>query len=232
MIGITLLLAALGITGLLAVVLVVVVRSKLRERQTLAEANRPAAPASPAVEARAAPRKPALVPWLVISAVAVGLLTLVGGGLLRGCQAIGQVQTRERDRWACQRSMQGVAQWFYSDWEQRKALPPPGAVPVDAYVNCPRGNAFKYVGGTDIRLGGRRVLVVELGAHDVGGGDGQRHAIVADPKFLASGQTCAEYQAASNGGSAGYVSADTFFEIRSLSEGEYSSIRQAVESAP
>jgi len=232
MIGIVLLLAALGITGLLAAVLVVVVRSRLRERAELAEANRPSVPASRAVEALAAPRKPALVPWLVISAVAVGLLTLAGGGLLRGCQAIGQAQTRERDRWECQRSMQGLSRWFYTDWEQRKVLPPSGAVPVDAYVNCPRGNAFKYVGGADIRLGGRRVLVVELGAHEVAGGDGERQAIVGDPKFLASGQTCAEYQAAFNGGNAGYVSADSFFEVRSLSEDEYASIRLAVESAP
>jgi hypothetical protein len=234
MIGPLLLLAALGVAGLLGAILVVVIRAKLRERQGLARAVRPGSPDPQSAEASAAPRKPPLVPWLVVSAIVVAVVTLAGGMLLRSCQAIGEGNARERDRGTCRSSLEGLAQWLYADWEQRKALPPASAVPAESAVRCPLGNRFKYLGERTIPLGNERLLVIETGAHPVRGGGLDRHAIVADPKFLAAGKTGAEYQAAAGGGggNSGYAYYGLFFKVRALSEVEYSTVSQAVEEVP
>lgn len=228
MMVIVLLLAALGITGLLAAILVVVVRARLREREELARANQPSVPGPEAVADVGAPRKPPLVPWLVASGIAVVVLTLVGGMVLRSCQAVGERRARARDLASCGALTQNLAQWFHADWEQRKALPPAAEVPTDMWGRCPAGHRFKYLGGTEVLLSKEeRVLVVETDAHEVPGGF-QRWAILADPKLLASGQTTAQFLAATSP----KFSSWQFFSSRTLSEAEYETVRAAVEAAP
>jgi hypothetical protein len=232
MIVIVLLLAALGVIGLLAAILVVVIRARLREREELARANQPSGPGPQNTAAAAgAPRKPPLAPWLVASGIFVVVVTLVGGMVLRSCHAVGERRARERELANCGALLQNLAQWFHADWDQRKALPPAAEVPTDLWGRCPAGHRYKYVGGGEISLGKEeRVLVVETDAHEVPGGF-QRWAIVADVKFLASGQTSAEYSSAT-GGNTSYRYYGMFFNARTLSEAEYETIRQAVEAAP
>ncbi|HOX07795.1 MAG TPA: hypothetical protein PK280_15450 [Planctomycetota bacterium] len=237
MIGIVLLLAALSVAGVLGVVLVVLVRAKLREREELARASGEGEGQKGAPQpAAGAPRKPAFVPWVVVSGVLLVLATLIGGLLLRSCQAIGEDRARKNEKHVCRAAMDGLASWFFTDWESRKALPPAGDVPLGTYAaRCPRGHRFRYLGGSEVLFGNERVLVVETGTHDFGDGDRKRHAIVADRKFLAAGKTGQEYEAAGQGNSSGgrgYSYYGEFFRVITLDEYDYGTIRQAVEEAP
>jgi len=241
MIGVLLLLAALAVTGVLAAVLVVVIRAGLREREALARMNRPSQPTPPGVEAAAgSPRKPALVPWLVVSGIALVLLTFMGSLLLRSSQAIGERRVRELNQSACLMSTGELARWFAADWDQRKALPPAGAVPVDSGVRCPLGHRFKYVGEGQVMLGPVRVLAVEVEPHE----SGVRHAVGVLQDFVEAGKTISEHQQSAQGSSApaptptpvpdwtiNYNSHGPF-GFRALHEAEYQAIRQAVEEAP
>jgi hypothetical protein len=235
MIGILLLLAALAVTGVLAAVLVVVIRAGLREREALARMNGPSVPTPQANEA-GRPRKPALVPWLVVSGIALVLLTFMGSLLLRSCQAIGERRVSELNQSACLTSTGELARWFAADWDQRKALPPAGAVPVDSSVRCPLGHRFKYVGEGQVMLGQVRVLVVEIEPHE----SGVRHAVGVAQKFVEAGKTGSEYQQSfpdahlnpAPGWNAGGYRVVSPFGSKPLSEGEYQAIRQAVEDVP
>jgi hypothetical protein len=250
-IGILLLLAALGVTAVLAFILLAAVRARLRERAEAERAVKPEPPAAPPVRIAipgqpeqpappppppaAGPKKPAFTPWAVASGIIVVLVTLMGGLILKSCEAIGARALEQRRQQECWNSLTALAQWFENDWETRKALPPADMVPVSMAI-CPEGNRFKSLGGRKLLLGNARVLVVETEPHR---NAGVRHAVVVEQKFLDAGKTVAEYQSAGGAptprsypvGPGGYRAyyGRGYFQLMQLSEAQYETIRKDVE---
>jgi len=232
MIGIVLLLAAAGVVALLAVILVTAVGARLRERAKSAPAAESAAhPES------AKPRKPPLVPWLVLSGVLGLVALLISIGWLKGCQAIGEAKRQSESEGRCRMTLQTAAGQFGSYWDRNKALPADGSALL-GQAWCPLKHRFLYTGNHKVLLGSQRVIAVEDAPH---GSDG-RHAIVVEQAFLDAGKTAQEYDNATSGatgtattsygGGRYYYGGGGHFHVTSLSDAQYEQVSRALESAP
>ncbi len=221
MIGIVLLLVALGVSVVLALVFITAARAKMKEREQLALASG----AAPEELAEVSRHRPPLVGWLACSGVALILLTGTATLLVKGCSSMGRSIQQSQNLQQCNHSLMMMAEWFGPYWDKNKRLPQPGEVPVSA-IDCPAGNDFRYVGHRKIVMSGARLLLVELQPHH----DGNRHALVVNEEFLKKRQTVAQASGVKTTGSpGGWLPNSNYFRVRTLSETEYEHIYAAVE---
>lgn len=226
--GIVLLLSAAGVTAVLAAVLVAVVGAKLRERRGSAEPAAPAAGAAAPAQAQA-PRKPALLPWLAATGALAAVAALVSIGMLKGCQAIGDLNRKAAEQFRCQAALQAAAQQLAAYWDRNKALPPDGTG-VLAAADCPPNHRLLYLGGRKALLGSLRVLVVEEAPHEE---DGEHNAVVVEQSFIDAGKTAAEVEQAANasGNSSNYGWNNRHFQVQQLTPGQFEAVREAPPEA-
>jgi len=236
MIGWVLLFVAVGLSVVLVTVFLGAVRAKALEREELMRQG--GADEEELEEARR--HRPAVKGWLVCSGVVLVLVTVVCGVWIKGCQMMGRSIQDSRDLASCRDSLGGQADWVGVYWDKHRKLPgieqyPPGC------VECPAGNDFVYTGHRKVLLGTQRVIIVELQPHR----NGQRHALVAEQKFIEarkaiSSPTRVPIPAPAGAPASGAVMAPVWggwrpyaqwFKTRTLSESEYERIRPAVERA-
>jgi hypothetical protein len=221
LIGVVLLLAALGVSVVLALVFVAAARSRMKEREQLLVESA----ADPEELEEARKHRPPLTGWLACSGIALVLVTGTVGLLVKSCSSIGRSMQQARDVAQCNQSLTMMAEWFGPYWDKNKKLPTPADVPLSG-IDCPAGNDFRYVGHRKIVMSGARLLLVELQPHH----NGERHALVVGEEFLKKRQTVA--QASGTGqqaGLGGWSPNSRYFRVRTISEAEYESIYAAVE---
>ena len=220
-IGVVMILAALGVTAVLGLVLAAAVLTKMRERQELA----PASSVDEVDSSAGKKHRPALIPWLVVSGVLLVLLTAFCGLWFHGCALLGKKKTHLEQQYACQRSVSMLGIVFAEDWDSNKKLPAPEVVSL-AGLACPRGNGFRYVGHRKVVIGNLRVIVVELEPHP----GGVHQALVADERFIRARKTTADFQASGADAQMSWRGNALYFFPMDLTSYQYDSIREQVES--
>jgi hypothetical protein len=224
MMGLVLLLAALGVSVVLVVVFMGLVRAKMAEREDLLRDG--GADEQELVEARK--HRPAIKGWMTCSAVVLVVLTALGTLWFKGCQLMGEAWEQSNHLEVCRESVAAQADWLGQYWDQHKKLPKPEEAPVSA-IDCPAGNQFRYVGHRKIQLGGRRLLIIEIDPHR----NGTRRALVVGEDFLKKRQTVAKATGTPTGATPGgwgpWSPYRQVFTTRAVSESEYEDIREQVE---
>ncbi|MHC4917595.1 MAG: hypothetical protein ACYTGB_19135, partial [Planctomycetota bacterium] len=119
MIGVVLLLVALGLCVVLAVVFVVAARAKLAEREDLLREG--GADDREIDEVRR--HRPPIKGWLTCSGIAMVVLTTVGVLWFKGCQAWGESRRDAMELHLCTQAVDMQVDWFGMYWDQNKKLP-------------------------------------------------------------------------------------------------------------
>jgi hypothetical protein len=229
LIGVVLLLVALGLCIVLAAVFVAAARAKMTEREELLRDG--GADDREIDEVRK--HRPPIKGWLTCSGIALVLLTGLGGLWFKGCQAWGDRRREAMELQLCMQAVDMQIDWFGSYWDQNQRLPKAEEVPLPT-IDCPRGNSFRYVGHRKIQVPGGRLLLVELQPHP----DGSRRGLTVDESFLSAGKPAVPPRPKTSGTTPGPAPAPTFpanyayrmhFRVTTLSGAQYESIRAQVE---